>query len=157
MVIVHRTFQDQIILFQWTTVNEICRLKLLRHFYRIFWFEEECRKIGGKNVLSTYGYFYIRQKRENLFPISTSLSLTDPFLSHCYSPSLTFFLSTLIPPITLTPSLTFPSFNLKLNASNSHQSIQVGQGKRTHGSFQSSLPLTRHSLPLLYLCEVLQV
>jgi hypothetical protein len=68
MVIVHRTFQDQIILFQWTTVNEICRLKLLRHFYRIFWFEEECRKIGGKNVLSTYGYFYIRQKGKIYFP-----------------------------------------------------------------------------------------
>jgi hypothetical protein len=36
MVIAHKTFQDQIILYQRTTGNGICRLKLLRHFIGYF-------------------------------------------------------------------------------------------------------------------------
>jgi len=43
-------FTDQVILFQWTTGNVIFCLKLLRHFYRIFWFEEECRKKGQNGL-----------------------------------------------------------------------------------------------------------
>ena len=33
MVIVHRTLQDQIILFQWTTGNEICHSKTFMAFF----------------------------------------------------------------------------------------------------------------------------